>query len=447
MTNAENPIYQVNSEMNLPKLTDQKIINLISQGEKITHRERIDWQRIKHEEAIVDKEHVMELARQLKSDRGQLTPILVRAILEKGDIKYEIADGFHRDDAFPYAGITHPDATVMYNCEDEEFYDLRITAALKHESVKFARMGEWILIYYSHSKWAKKGFTISQLASLTMQGTSGVRLGLTPQETEDAKTYILEKANRWGMSPVNFHNNIATVEKSDPDLVRKVRTFSGGSSGNKYLNTTRLKVIADTLPKEFEKQQIVANIVIGNNLNQTDTAIVASAIKLTELGDKNSQRLLAISDPLDVCKQILEDNNQSITGLGLKKGIKKQIKQGLNTKSYKPDNSKEELEVEVLYLKRTILFLQERHKKNDVNGNGNHARWWDELDNLSASERRILEGTLWDGNKSFEDLGYEMNLTQNQISACFISAFAKLRAKRDEEKIVETMPFKQDQKE
>lgn len=87
-------------------------------------------------DVATDAAHVKELADSIKVS-GPIAPVLVRE--ETG----EIIDGFHRVAAMAELGFEKVECIVT-SCEDEEFWDLRITSATLHKAVMFARAVEWI---------------------------------------------------------------------------------------------------------------------------------------------------------------------------------------------------------------------------------------------------------------------------------------------------------------
>ena len=417
----------------LPIYPDNDILALQESGERATRSERIDLKRILHEEGITDEKHVEKLARQMKGPRGQLCSILVRVNpTAKGRIEYQIVDGFHRDFAFPLVPIDHPKAEVMYNCDDEEFYDLRITAAQNVQPVKFPRMGEWITKAYGESEWAKKGLTISQLSSLTLMDSSGVRLGLSAEESEKAKLYMQEKADRWGVSAETFCTNMMTIEKSSPDLLRMVRNYGGGSQGKYYLNEYRFKAIVDNL-RDKDMQNIAGKIVTSHNLNQKDAALVSMSLNHVNLNE-DTIKLFFLSDPVDVAKQILMDNNVDLENIESKKKTRKVVYQSSGTNSYDRKTSGKIIQEENEALKKSLIDMRSRLSANTPESKDGF-RWWDTLDDLSAEERIVIEKALGENPDRLENLADDLKIPLNRVIKLFISAHTKFVLKKEEENL------------
>lgn len=409
----------------LPIYSFEDIKSLVLSGERVERFERIPLEKILYDQGIVEENHVKELTEQMKGPRGQLSPILVRVLLnkEKNDIYYDIADGYHRRGSFPLVPIYFPNANVLYNCPDEEFYEIRIIAANNIPCVKFSRMGKWLEESYSQSFWAKKGINFSQLLSLTATNTSGKRLGLTDEETKEAKEYCIKKAELWRVSVSTFAIHVDTIENSDPNLVKQVRELSGGAAGKKYLNVARLQAIASNL-KDREKQIFAGELCTKHNLNKLETAIVANAMNYIDT-NKTSNRDILLLNPLDVSKSILEENDVDVNKL-VTNTYKAVYSEG--SKNY---FSFRDLEKENKILKRSLKELK-KIKKGDIS---NSDKWWLTINDLSEIEKTIMND-IFCNFKTFEEIEYDYNLTINQLFSHMISVHRKFQIESTEDQII-----------
>ena len=139
--------------------------DLIKRGEPLDRLELISVESIIREDDLIDTRRVEVLKKDiLRSTRGQVSPVAVRARLEKGKIVYDVIDGFHRAEAIRLINQSseHPimvKATVLYGCNDEELYDRRVVAADNVKSIKFARMAKWMTASFKSRKWGHQGIT------------------------------------------------------------------------------------------------------------------------------------------------------------------------------------------------------------------------------------------------------------------------------------------------
>jgi DNA-directed RNA polymerase specialized sigma subunit len=410
----------------LPIYPLENIISLCLSGNKIERFERIPFEKIDYDPGIVEEGHVRELAEQMKNSRGQLSPILVRVIpnSEKKDVFYEIADGFHRTGAFPYVPIIFPDAKVIYNCSDEEFYETRIVAANNIPCVKFSRMGKWVEEAYSKSKWAQKGINLSTILSIAATDSSGARLNLEPEEIEEIKEYCNEKAKIWKLSLASFAVQVNTIENSNPQLINRVRELKGGTAGKKYLNVARLQAITTNL-KDKDKQVVASDISTSHNMNKLQTAIVSKALNYIDSSNKENLAMLQMS-PIEVAKDILVnegvDSSELITNT-----YKAIIHKSVGKYGSKNDG---DIQKENKLLKEENEILKKDKTKSTLESSA----WWLVLENLSIQERLVML-KVFSELKDFDEVGSEMGLTNNQIIQLIKSVHKKYQIEEQTLKI------------
>lgn len=283
---------------NFNKLTSKELLRAnvyVERQEKISVNDVVD------EYDLIDPSHAENLAKSMMGKRGQITPINVRARLDGDKIVYDLIDGFHRHAGKKIiqskTGELQPmHAIVLYGCNDEELFDLRILAVNSVKKVKFARMAIWMIRSLEETTWQNKGIkkhidskeiTLSQIFTLAQNNSSGKKFGLSESEANELKKWAKEKASLWRKSLPSLMQDMRTVELSAPDLVQRVR--QGGGGGRGILTAARLKAIADNLPSEWELQRRFADVAVAENILATDLDYLIWVYHVSEeAGDKET---------------------------------------------------------------------------------------------------------------------------------------------------------------
>lgn len=213
----------------------------------------------------VEVTHVEDLARSIREEGRQLIPILVRQRFdsEKGEV-FDIIDGFHRVEALRLLGRETVSAVVLDESkyDDEKLYDLRILAAATHRGVRFARVVEWINRAFAATPWTEK-ISAPQAFMLTRNDSTGTKLGLTPEETEELKKWVRKKASAWHTSVGNISQDLLATVGVDPELLREVR--SKRKAG--VLTPSQLTPLRKYLPFRYELQWKIARVIKKDNLS------------------------------------------------------------------------------------------------------------------------------------------------------------------------------------
>jgi hypothetical protein len=236
------------------------------------------------EDVPVDAEHVAELAASIKAESekgegtGQLSPILLGEV--EGYDQFLIIDGFHRDGALHELGEKEIFTTIRKGSTLEEVVDLRILTANTHSSVNFARVVEWISDAWIRGPWVNK-LSVVQAFSLTNSKSSGKIIGLSPEEAAEVKAWVVDKCEKWRMSPSTVHINLVTAELADPELVKEARRRVGGHS-LETVTPQHLGVIAKGFPRMYPWQRLVVRIAKDHNMNILSTRAVVEALKVAE---------------------------------------------------------------------------------------------------------------------------------------------------------------------
>lgn len=265
-----------NNSLPIPRKTTLKDISnltpkeLIEQNIRTELSEDINIGKIHLDRAIVDDPHANELGKSMKQDRGQLTPILVRARLVKEEIEYDIIDGFHRTLGGIREGFYSIKATVIYGCNDQEMYDLRILAANSVKSVQFARLAEWIKCSYNTTDFSNK-LGVCQAFALTVNDSERCNTtNLMSEEIKEIKQWVNEKSEFWRKTPASIYQDLLIISEANPDLVKKVRTASGGKERAKLLTKDKLKQVVDRFPgkENYQLQKIIIDYANKNKLQR-----------------------------------------------------------------------------------------------------------------------------------------------------------------------------------
>jgi len=267
----------------------------------VERQETIHINDIVDEYDLIDSLHAENLANSMMGERGQISPILVRARLDGDKIAYDLIDGFHRHAGKKIiqakTGESQPMHTiVLYGCSDEELFDLRILAVNSVKKVKFARMAIWMTRSLEETTWQNKGLkkridlkeiTLSQIFTLAQNNSSGKKLGLSESEANELKEWARNKAQLWRKSLPSLIQDMKTVELSAPDLVQRVR--QGGGGGRGIFTAARLKAIVDNLPGEWELQRKFADMAVDKNILASDLDLLTWCYLFAkEAGDKET---------------------------------------------------------------------------------------------------------------------------------------------------------------
>jgi hypothetical protein len=274
-----------------PEQTDARAIDLssarlLSQVEIIGEREggMIDcWvpsRLIDYEEVPVKEEWAEDLAAQMRDmaaadgGTGQLTPIVLGMI--EGEQTFKIMDGFHREAALRINGIDMVYATVKQTDWDG-LYNVRIATAKDHAHVRFSRVVQWIREVWEYSGLSEK-ISVQQAILLTRFDSSGLKLGLEPEDAEAAKAWVTLKEKQWNIKAMTIHSYLTIAENVDPKLVHSTREKKSG----KVLEAPTqaiLTIFSDEIPKKFALQNLVMEAAMLNNLKGPEVKALCLSVR------------------------------------------------------------------------------------------------------------------------------------------------------------------------
>lgn len=256
---------------------------IIERGLEIQRMEIIDPNSIELDQAIVDEHHASELNTSMNKKRGQLNPVVVRARLdEQGNLRYDVADGFHRTSGVKAAGKNEIIANVMYGCSDTELYDVRILSAGSVKSVQFARVAQWMQESFEHTPYAKK-IKVTQAFAIAINDSQRTRGGiaLDQEEIQGVKDWVKDRCDKWSKSPKSAYQILRLVDLADPEIVKLVRNASSGDERKAVVTTEKLRHVVEKFPGEenFHIQRLILSEVTNRQLSPTDTALLTLAFK------------------------------------------------------------------------------------------------------------------------------------------------------------------------
>ncbi len=297
--------------------------DLLQMNVRTERLETVPISVITEEESLVDSLHATELAESMMGDRKQISPATIRARLNGTFIVYDMIDGFHRQKGKKIieqiTGVPQfLDSTVLYGCDDEELYDLRVLAANSVKSVKFARMAEWMKKSFESTVWkngriseliSSEKITLSQVFTFTHFNKGKVR-GLNVAEADELKEWAFKKSKQWKKPLSSLIFDMRTVELAAPDLVQRVRTGGGGKDRKGVLTKARLDKIVEHLFGEYEAQRNLANLSIDKNIVAEDLGILSKIYRIAiESNDKETITKLLNEPELFLIKLIEDKSN------------------------------------------------------------------------------------------------------------------------------------------
>jgi len=261
-------------EISIDKLSPREIID---RNLRVEREEIISIDDVLTDVSIVDEYHAERLGESMSQDRGQLTPILVRARLEDngGGIFYDVMDGFHRAEGRRMRGQKTVRATVVYACSDAEMVDLRILAASSVQSVQFPRLASWITQAWKQTEWAKKEITVVQAFAVAVNDSDSSRTKLLSREDiPQVRDWVREKCRLWQRGLAPTYEVLRIVADADPELVKRVRALRGGVRNRKgQVTPARLKPVVLAFPGEenFDAQNIVMDQIVERRLTASES--------------------------------------------------------------------------------------------------------------------------------------------------------------------------------
>jgi hypothetical protein len=185
------------------------------------------------------------------------------------------------------------EAVVLYGCNDEELFDLRVLAASSVKSIKFARMAMWMQMSFEYTKWKSKeilsfiknkDLTLSQVFAMAHRSANqitkepGKNLGVSNEAAEELIAWAVQKARRWDRPLAVLLQDMRAIEVASPELVMMVRQGGGGTDGKGVFTRARFVSIVNNLPNEWEVQERLAHMAIDKNILASDLGILSGEL-------------------------------------------------------------------------------------------------------------------------------------------------------------------------
>ena len=215
-------------------------------------------------DVTVDPLHVRELADSIKVS-GPITPVLVR------EENLSLIDGFHRVAAMRELGFNEIECIVL-DCNEETFWDMRITAASTHKAVTFARVVDWIDEVFQISPGMER-YSGSYKSAFSL--FNSVDRDTAP---EDVKRWATNKAQQWGLAVSTIRQWLYTKQSLSPELLAEAKS-QGSTVEPRELPFTHYYRVAETLPGEPSLQRQVIQKAKEESLTGQQTREVAKAVK------------------------------------------------------------------------------------------------------------------------------------------------------------------------
>lgn len=215
-------------------------------------------------DVAVDTIHVRELADSIKVS-GPIAPVLVR------EENLALIDGFHRVAAMRELGFDRVESIIL-DCNEETFWDMRITAASTHKSVTFARVVDWIDEVFKLSPQMRRFSGSYKSAFSLFDVVSG---GTAPDEV---KAWAQNKAQQWGLSVSTIRQWLYTRQTLAPDLLEEAKKASYQTEGGNVGFTHYFRV-GQTLSGKPDLQKQVIEKAKQEGLTSEQTQEVARAIR------------------------------------------------------------------------------------------------------------------------------------------------------------------------
>lgn len=197
------------------------------------------------EDVPVNLNHVHQLMVSLKS-KGQLQPLLVHKETNR------IIDGFHREGGMRNLGWEQA-LCMVYSCSEEDFWSLRISSAVTHKEVTYARVVEWVRKSFTETKWAK----IMGVEDAFRVGRRGAALHkpITPEQRLELTEWVETKSKDWDLKPQEIRDMLKIAQFVPTSVIKGVRDETTPGS----LTQNMLQVVAK-LPNPKVQERLVSKI-------------------------------------------------------------------------------------------------------------------------------------------------------------------------------------------
>lgn len=236
-------------EQVVPTIVDDRTsLDIVRSGERARRWEFIPLVNVITETPVIDPAHASELAADIAQSQ-QLLPILVRAHeTNRGDLAFQIADGFHRSAGMKAAGMEKIEAIVMYGWSHEELLNKRILSANSVKSVKFGRLALWMNELFELTPWSENGVALSDAVTATVFNSEEIEGKVNRREMQQLREWVRTQARNWQMPVDEMWSSLGIIEQSDPRLVHLVRPEISKGDEHTFILEGHLKAVSEAFP-------------------------------------------------------------------------------------------------------------------------------------------------------------------------------------------------------
>lgn len=240
------------------------------EGRKLYRLEEVALARVNPYGFAISTPHVSRLAISIK-EVGLLEPVELFARPGESGITSDIANGFHRTHALLRNRAVFAPTVVVYGADRKDLFDVRIICQNTLD-IRTSRLYTWIGQAYDASGWKDK-IRLPQALDL-LDGSKGEFFGLTSQEIEELKAWILSKSRLWGISLFDLRRYADVVDKVHQTLVGRVRDRKGPG----VITPRVAEKASEVIPDDGHKQEVLGDLVEQQHLTEPQAAKVAEAL-------------------------------------------------------------------------------------------------------------------------------------------------------------------------
>ena len=349
------------------------------------------------EDVPVNENHVRNLAENIKQE-GQATPLLVWAQENR------VIDGFHRVRAMKRIGLKEA-VCILYSCDDEQFWRLRILSAASHHTVHYSRVVQWIRMAFNKTKWGQM-ISADEALRVGKRGAA-LRQKMTPADRNELTQWLEEKSREWNMPIARLVRYIQLARRVQvPGLIALVRDDREAGA----FTQRKLEAIVTKLSRA-DLQQAVSQKARVEKLTHRDVEDLVKQVanarseslreKLLQIPYQRPRRgrppKSAVRELHEIRAKIVSESIDQLTF------VLPQIQQPQPFDGKLP----EALAVLARYLGKediTALEILQRENQSLKEGNRKQADEISRKDDLIATQRRNIEGLQQRIDSLIEDL-------------------------------------------
>ena len=290
-------------------------------------------------------------------------------------------------------------------CSDEEFGDLRITAAVLHRDVTFARVTNWAQEIFASSPWAhlvtaRDAFIVADKVSRPNAIIyKAAELGQSSTTMQELAEWIDKKATIWGLPAKKIAEMLELSEALSPKIVPIIREKP--EPGTHTFPRGLAKRLAEAVPDQ-ELQELFVDASLKNGIESRDVQMMLSSIRL------NQDPLIlakAIEDPINVVRSMKSPRRTKLANPSSEVLMQRSIEAKLIADATM-------LTIRILQMNRTGLYNVQQMVEAMQDLNEATLRFTVRGDALESAEQRIEELT-----KEINDLRHRLTVEERDNRA------------------------------